>query len=1161
MKLSCFRTIGLAGLAVLLSAPPSAFSQSDLSTVTGTIHDASGGTVPKAKVTLRNQSNNVERSAQTNEGGNYTITSVPAGTYELIVTADGFKTYEQTNNPIVSNLTATIDATLQLGAVKETVQVTAEAPPLQADSATLGREISEKQIKDLQLNGRNPYFLALLKPGVQGAALGGFSFGLTNSLSMNGGRNQDALITQDGAVAVRTRSNGTSIGVADADSTQEVQILTANYNAEYGRASGGQIRIVTKSGGRDFHGTIYEYLRNSALDANSWLRNNQPDPTINSQAAPFRFNQFGYNISGPVFIPKVWNRNRNKMFFIFGQEFVRHRPTDTNQTTVPSLAMRRGDFSELLSANNGFYSGARVLTIPGTSTPLPNNVIPQNLLSANGLALLNTYPLPNRGSGQNNAFYTASHPTDTRKDSAGLDFYPGDKHFVKFRVLNYNYSEYIPFASNLPVIPQTFKRPNQTVSLNYIWSASPTFVNQLLVTASRDQVYINIDETNGLWDRTRYGINYPYLFPTGKQIQNKIPTITLNSPFTELSGLPYPSQSTGPIYDVSDTITKIIGNHQIKAGFLWERAGQNDFDQINVSGVPGGTNNQNGRFVFNDTRQGGSGLAVANAAFGLFDTYAELGTRSYTPYRGNMYEWFVQDSWKASSKLHIDYGLRQSIIVPYYSIWRNMSVFDPRFYDPAKAVQVDPRTGNPIPGTGDPYNGLVIPGSGFPDSAQGRVAADNGQFDYLFRGVGKSYSQTHPIQGLQPRVGLAYALNDKTVFRAAAGRFLTRLGVSDSVFLGGNPPFQPSAAVSRGSVDNPGGVGQTAFPLPVTTQDPIFMNPEAWTWNAAIQRQLPASMTIEIAYVGRRGLHTQQELNLNALAPGSLIANPNTDANYLRPYKGYGTIRSTNNVGTSLYNALQIDLNRRFTNGLLFGLAYTWSKSTDNGSAQRDVLPDYSTRAMMYGYSSFDRRHLAVFNVIYELPFFKDKSTLKGKLLGGWQISEVTQFQTGTPVSVESQDDIAGVGSSGTGNNGSTNGGFNTRWLINDKIPQTAQFANVTRVGSSSYENKFYYPFVVGQNILRPAPGTFSTQLSRNIFFQPGFQNWNLGVFKSFNVTESQYATFRFEVFNWLNHPNWGDINSGTGGGLNTNPTSALFGKITGKGSQRQLQLSLRYTF
>ena len=1141
---------------VLLTFASISFGQSDLTSIAGTITDPSGAIVANANVTVRNEATGAERRAATNSSGNYSIPSIPAGMYTLMIDAPGFKKYERSGNTLQSSVAATLDASLTLGQSTETVQVTSEAPPVQADSATLGRNVNTIQIQNLQLNGRNPYLLSLLKPGVSGnTAIGGFSFAQGNGLNVNGSRTGDTLITQDGAVAVRTRANGSSIGVADADSTQEVQILTSNYNAEYGRASGGQIRITTKSGTRDFHGTAYEYFRNSALDANQWSRNNSPDPAINSQAAPFRFNQFGYNIGGPIFIPKHFNSDRTKLFFLFGQEFIKYRNTLQNNLSttgfVPSLAMRRGDFSELLNPSNPFYGQAKTIHDPA-GNPYPNNVIPANQLSPNGLALLNIFPQPNR-TGLLNYQASAADPINQRKDTGSIDIVPGNNHYIRFRSLNYSYNEINPTASNYIVLNQLWDRPNQTVSTNWTWNVNPTFVNEFLASASRDQNFIGVDQSNNRYNRATYGITYPYLFPNGKNIPEKIPTVTLNGPFNELNALPYPSASKGPIYDISDNITKVTGNHTIKAGFLFERAGQNDYDQINIQGVPGGTNNQNGRFVFQDGTPSGTGLSVANAAIGRFDTYAELGTRSYTPYRGFMYEWFIQDSWKITPKLHLDYGLRQSIIKPFYSIWRNLSLFDPSYYNPANAVRVDPATGRPIAGSGDPYNGVVIPGNGFPASAHGRVPAD----DYplyqsgilgLFHNLPKEYSDTHPIQGLQPRLGIAYAFDQKTVIRGGVGHYLSRLGISDSVLLGGNPPFQPSASVSFGSVDNPGGVGQNTFPLPITSQSRKFYNPEAYAWNLAVQRDVGFQTVIEVAYVGRRGLHLPQETNINQLLPGTTYTNRGVSPDALRPYKGFGAIRQTDNVASSIYHALQVDVNRRFSNGFLFGLAYTWSKSMDTGSSTRDVLPNtYGSRNLQYGYSDFDRRHVLVFNFIWELPFLKNKQTLAGKLLGGWQITEISQFQTGTPVSVQTTEDIAGVGP-GSGNSGNSNNGFSTRYLVNGNIAQPAQFGNTGQ----------WYAFQPGVNILRPANGTFSDQRSRNIFFQPGFQNWSAGLFKTFHTTETQFITARFEAFNWLNHPNWGGA---TGGGLQVNPIGANFGKIVTKDSQRQLQISLRYTF
>src|SRR6266511_3929996 len=296
----------------------------------------------------------------TNSEGYFVITNLPPDFYSITVEANAFKQFQEKGRKHDPNHPAKSDVVLQTGQVTETVTVTASTGEVQSESSTVGKLVEISQVEKLQLNGRNPLFLAILKPGVSGGTLGGFSFGLTTGgLNINGSRTQDNLIKFDGAVGVRTRSNGTSIGVADLDSTQEIQILTANYNAEYGRSSGGQIRIVTKSGSRDFHGSVYEYMRNSAFNANSWGRNaatpaNQPcsDPKFEKanhcRPEPFRFNQYGYNVSGPVVIPGLnFNRDRNKLFWLFGQEWVKFRRESTTLIRVPTLKMRQGDFSEI----------------------------------------------------------------------------------------------------------------------------------------------------------------------------------------------------------------------------------------------------------------------------------------------------------------------------------------------------------------------------------------------------------------------------------------------------------------------------------------------------------------------------------------------------------------------------------------------------------------------------------------------------------------------------------------------------------------------------------------------------------------------------------------------------------------------------------------------
>jgi hypothetical protein len=560
-------------------------------------------------------------------------------------------------------------------------------------------------------------------------------------------------------------------------------------------------------------------------------------------------------------------------------------------------------------------------------------------------------------------------------------------------------------------------------------------------------------------------------------------------------------------------------------------------------------------------------VAIANTALGLYDSYSEIGHRAYTIFRANMYESFAQDSWKFRQNLTFNYGVRYTVVVPYHALWGNMILFDPKFYDPNKAVTVDPTTGlvvgtiDPktglVAGTGaDTLNGMVIPGSGFPSSAKGRVPeADPSQFDFsrLFHNVPNHYSN---IQwgDIQPRVGIAYQLGHKSVIRAGAGRFVTRLGVSDSIFLGGNPPFQPNASVANGLVDalGPGIGGNTA--LVVTTQSKNFKNPEAWAWNFTFEHETFWKSLLSVGYVARRGVHLQRESDINQPTTAFVTdpANAGKNLNALRPYKGFGSIRETNNVANSMYNSLQVAWNRRFADGLQFGVSYTFSKSMDDGSNQRDVIPNTYDVSSLWGPSEFDARHILVFSYLYDLPLFKNRSNLSGKLLGGWQISGVTQFQTGLPCGAAHASDYAGVGldsNFGCGVNGQY-------WTVNG-VPKiigtfgsSGQWFSTTNPDGSSI-------FVV------PANGTFNHARVRDLIYQPGFQNWNLGLFKTFPIREQRGLQFRAEAFNFINHPNWG---GGSGGGVNFDPTSSNFGKVTTKGGgvgggERNLQLSLRLYF
>jgi len=381
----------------------------------------------------------------------------------------------------------------------------------------------------------------------------------------------------------------------------------------------------------------------------------------------------------------------------------------------------------------------------------------------------------------------------------------------------------------------------------------------------------------------------------------------------------------------------------------------------------------------------------------------------------------------------------------------------------------------------------------------------------------------------QPRLGLAYAFNPKTVFRSGLGLFYNRAMINRDTALGGNAPFQVQQAVVNGSIDAPGGATRRDFPLVVTAQDPVFDMPRAWNWNVTVERELPLQTTVEIGYVGRRGLHNQRKRNINQLQAGTLQANPGVNPNALRPYLGYGPIGLAENSGRSQYHGLQVSVERRMTNGLHAGVGYTFSRTTDDSSSLTDVLPNSYDDGAYWGISDLDRTHVLIANWIYELPFLRGGSPTS-RALGHWELTGVYQFQSGAPFSVRSSDDFAGVGP----------GSGNQFWnLVGDPDIDRTEFT--TRAA-------WFNPAAFA----RPAAGTFGVQ-ARNELRNPHTWNLDIGVRKVVPLRGRHRLELRAEAFNALNHPNWSAAGS--------NPTTGSFGFVTSKTSERVLQLSTKYMF
>ncbi len=1038
---------------------------------------------------------------------------------------------------------SSIDFALETGAITEQVTVTAETPLLQSD-VTIRKVVDSKDIEQLSFSGRNPIGVASLKPGVVGGSFNtrGFADLGNGGFNINGSRSDENNITVDGATAIRTRSTGAIIGIQNVDAIQEVQVLTANYMPEFGRSSGGQIRFVTKSGSNRFSGSASFFYQDDSLNANSWSRNRSTNPVENSGPAPFDQKQYGYSFGGPIPLGMF----KDKLFFFGAQEWVNFYRDQTAIITVPTAAMRNGDFSELLNPANGFFSGARVINDPTTGQPFPSNVIPVDRLSPNGRALLNAYPMPTPGfrQGTNNAIITSPNPQDQRKDNIRFDYRFNERNNISYRFGRYNWVAVDAFRGDLPFARTDWERPNYTNTASWTSTFTSNLINELSYTYSRDDVFINVFQEGDLYKRSNKGINYPYIFQE-KEIFDKIPTVSFGSGgFREMDGGPYPASSSGPITTVSEHDDlgqgpshvegrypgRVLGRGRLRPDQRQRHPGQHEQPErpVRVPRRPGGRHRRG------DRQRGPRALQQLRRAGA-----AQLHQVAFAGHR-RVRAGLVEADEPADHRRRSPLGAVAAVVLDdqQHRELRSELLRSGPGGDHQPGDRPAGRSDGPLQRhrpAGRRIRGRRRRGPDRPAHSMGSSS-----------GAPRGFSETH-YNVFEPRLGVSYQLNEKTIVRASGGIFHNRVTLNDSTLLGGNPPFQPQATVSNGSVDNPGGggtAGAATLPFGINGQDPVFKHPTSYMWGIGIQREIPLGFTMDITYIGRRGNYLQRERNINQLQAGTLQANPGVNIAALRPFKGYNVIRVSENSGSSKYNSLQISADRRYRNGLKVGFAYTLGKSEDNASNKRTVLWNTYDDTNMWGASDFDRRHVASVYYIYELPFMRDQSTLMRNLLGGWQVSGATFFRTGTPFAVLRNDDAAGVG----------DGGFLQPANVVGDVNAGANKQFSTAVGDGNF---WFNPAAFA----KPAAGTFGNS-PRNNIYNPGEQQWDIALFKNFMLGGTRRAQFRAEFFNFPNHPNWSNAQTDSLQGQGwANPSNANFGRVVSKQGERTAQLSLRFLF
>lgn len=695
-----FRFIDVCRIAAILltaaifgTAPSPA--QTSMGRISGTVTDSSNASIPDVKITITSVDTRAARTTATEANGFFTVTNLPIGNYIVEASKQGFKSASRSGINMVADGRVSVDFTLDVGNLQQTVEITAVATEqVNTVSGEVSRVIDAHQVDNLTMNGRNYVQLMTMVPGV--VVTNPDQFSTTTSLAsnnqtINGNRADSNNLTVDGAYNSVAGSNSSLVNNVSPDFIEEVKLQTSNFSAEYGRFSGPAFNIITKSGSNSFHGGAFEFFRNNDLDARNFFA---------AQKTALRFNNFGYDLGGAI--------KKNKLFFFVGEEWKRLRQQQNpTRVTVPSSALLAGDFS-----------GQAQLFYPGTKNPIPNNNI-SSLITADGAAIAKVYSGMSNQSGAtfnnqpvaNNLTLYPLNPLNFREDIVRLDYRLTDKHSIYGRWLQDANSLLDPFgtfsSSNLNTTPTNRNRPGESYLLSETWVATPHIVNEAHINAT--WVSQHILPAGNTWQRSTYGFQFPQLYPGG-WFPDGIPQVSIVN-YANFQGPNFALMSPSTDIGVSDTVSVILGSHTIKAGVTVVR------DRVDQNGRPAYT----GNISFNPSgNPNTSGNALADALMGNFRSYTEASADPVGFFRFTQPMAFVQDSWKVNRKLSLELGMRYEYVQPMYTQGNNMATFVPALYNRAQAVTMT-TTGTIVPGSGNPYNGLQRAGDGVPTDQQGRV--------------------------------------------------------------------------------------------------------------------------------------------------------------------------------------------------------------------------------------------------------------------------------------------------------------------------------------------------------------------------------------------------------------------------------------------------------
>ncbi|MBS1820748.1 MAG: carboxypeptidase regulatory-like domain-containing protein [Acidobacteria bacterium] len=922
--------------------------------ITGTVTDATGAAVPQANIVVTNEATGINWSVKSNNDGNYTVLNLPVGVYTVTTTMDGFKKFVLAGVHVDVGGKPEVPVQLSVGQATESVEVQAGVVAIQTTSAEIGGVITSQEATQIQLNGRNYIQLITLQPGVSQTVASGFAlfgtYGVSGSAqSVNGIRTDSANYFIDGVDNKDNGGGGNNFVNISPDSLQQFRNVASSYDASYGGTSGATVSVAIKSGGRSFHGSAYEYIRNDAIQA-------YPFRAISSYSqspvkAPLRYNDFGYTIGGPVWIPGVFNRNRDKLFFFAAQEFKRLRTSTVTNVTVAKPA----DIAAAIAAGGSTATG-RALAATLLQDPSGN---------FRYLSLGNN--------NQSEYLVKIDYNMNEKNQISG--------HFVHDNTLNVGApTNYIIFDRVLPGLTSglswTHTFNSKTVNI-----ATGSFSGNIINEGGN--IRANPQFGSKAINRSDYGLTYATLY----NASSRIPQITV-------SGLGNPSVTPRSfdnyqrIYAMKDDLSRIIGNHSLKVGAYFWRARKNQTAPPAL----------NGQFNFSN---------LAALVQGNFANYTEGSNIPQIQARFSQFETYVQDDWTMSRRLTVNLGLRWQYMPPIASWPNNTAFFDPTRFDQSQAATISLTNGT-ITSNPSPFNGLVLPGTGFSDKAKQVVAPsvyNNPQVQTLFHNLPSGIVPT-VYNTFAPRAGFAYDLTGRqeTVLHGGYGMSYERVEGNYIYGAASQLPFVAVASLaSAGNVDNLGSIGTAATPTNIGNSAAMNLAPpRIHNYSFGVQHKLFNNTSVEVNYVGSRSTNLTYRKNLNQGAAGTEQANPAAakQRNAFRPYRGYGEIYQYTNGAHANYNSLQARLQTRFSNGGLATVSYTWAKSLTMGSTF-DYQPQDSTNlAAEYGPSNYTQPKIFVASYVYPIPFWQHEREWYKQAAGGWQLSGITRISSGIPINV-----------------------------------------------------------------------------------------------------------------------------------------------------------------